>query len=327
MAALPFVLGALATFAGSGLSKAFWQNEKRDFEASERDRQRADLLDIFGNQDITTEQGRFGVAQGLLQNPEFVNVGANLLGQASQQQGANQRQTSQNEAALLRQQVAGAQAMDRQNQQQQFELQQRRDLLLEQQAIAGSNGRLTAKGPGGVALGVGRGYDWGIHEAIGIPGTQVHNDAQSEIDSLMTAHREMTDLITSFEKHGFESVGAESGAQSVRYGSILAAMGKLREMGVIDQKEYERLQDQLPNPGEANLFTSNSSALASYNQMLDQINVRLTAAQDKYRNWPKMDFSDPKSRVEAQAEIDAGRVDPATNLPQNFHLFLPVDEG
>jgi hypothetical protein len=49
---------------------------------------------------------------------------------------------------------------------------------------------------------------------------------------------------------GSETFGPDAASMAGKRGSILAAMGQMREMGVLDANEYKRLTEQLPETGE-----------------------------------------------------------------------------
>lgn len=321
MAVLPFVLGAIATHVGAGLSKQFWLDEKRDFEASERDRQSQDLIDLMMPHDLQSEEGRFGAAQSLLQNVETADLGATMLGQNVQQQGAFDRQVLSGDQAMNRQLVQGAQAMDRQRQQQQFQLQQLRD----QQAVAAAtqqidpatgapSGRYLPEGPGGIKLGTGMMWDTQLQRAVAAPGTDKFRTAQNDFDQISTMVGNMRDLRDAFEAEGFETggIGSDnelSGKQAQRFRALLAAVAKVDNKGVLQQGELEQLLKDMPDPTSTGITSSNTKTLASYDQILEQLEVMEQSVRDQYEGW-QINRMDPAKRLLARRQAEEGLTPP-----------------
>jgi hypothetical protein len=67
---------------------------------------------------------------------------------------------------------------------------------------------------------------------------------------------------------GSEMFGQRAAQYSVLRGQLISDLGKLREQGVLDQKEYDRLSDQVGDPTTlGSYFTRNSTMGAGYEEM------------------------------------------------------------
>lgn len=130
-------------------------------------------------------------------------------------------------------------------------------------------------GPGGAAV------------AAPIPGTTDWSNGVAKAESLQSADTrvgQMLDMLSGVEKTteagnkvrtegmGTELWGQNAAKYSVLRGQIISDLGKQREMGVLDQKEYDRLVDQLPDPTSmGSLLTRNSTMQAGYQELRKQM--------------------------------------------------------
>jgi hypothetical protein len=236
-------------------------------------------------QSIQSKQWEKGQQQ---QQQQFETTDARLVDQFGQtkdwqQQEANRTQA--NWAAQFEQQ--------RQQQAQQARIEAAR-LALSQQSAAGEAKEREWRMAGGGAAGKAPPM-WGVVDTASgkslmpSPGTEpfakakesegVLTNAISTIDSLMDDYlgKEVTNKITGLPERrdgmGSESWGPGYTQMNSKRGSIIAALGSAREMGVLDKNEYERLTKQLPEVDE--WFRGNKSFETAYKGVRDEFDRKL----------------------------------------------------
>ena len=71
---------------------------------------------------------------------------------------------------------------------------------------------------------------------------------------------------------GTETHGEDAQRLASKRGAIIAEIAKLRDMGVLDKNEYERLDDQLPDPsGWTSILKNSKNAAIAYEQLQQEI--------------------------------------------------------
>jgi hypothetical protein len=81
---------------------------------------------------------------------------------------------------------------------------------------------------------------------------------------------------------GSEQWGPGRAQMEAKRGSIIAQMGAMRDMGVLQKEEYERLANALPTPDK--IFTSDKSVQAAYSGLRDEFGRKLER-QRKANPW------------------------------------------
>jgi hypothetical protein len=239
-------------------------------------------------QSIQSKQWKAGQDQ---QQSQFDTTDARLTDQFSQTKDWQKQEADRAQANWTKQfeQQAQQQAMQRQMEGARLALSQRnaageqaeREWRMKGGAAGGEAGKLPA-GYGVVDTASGR-------SLMPMPGTENFGKAKAAegaltntigvIDSLMDDYlgKEVTNKLTGKPERrdgmGSELWGPGYTQMNSKRGSIIAALGTAREMGVLDKNEYERLTKQLPEVDE--ITRSDKSFAAAYKGVRDEFARKL----------------------------------------------------
>lgn len=138
------------------------------------------------------------------------------------------------------------------------------------------------------------------------PGSEPYIKAQTILETNESAITLIDDQIESIKASGSELVGPESKRQGINYRNIVAAIGELQNLGVLQEAEAERLEDSLPDPSSiTGATTSNESMIAAYQQLQASFQKKLAYANQKYSAWglgSMLSQATPQQMREAELE-------------------------
>lgn len=205
-------------------------------------------------------------------------------------------------AGTQRKFVSGENQLDRQS---------REDIaaarILADLGVAGANGLPPGTEQGAIPSGYSRSVIDGQTVDVPNPGTNDYDKRVSELQTLETAVRDIDEMMTLLNQSGTEFFGAESGKQAVTYGQIISHIAKLRDLGVLQQGEAERLEEQLTDPsGLSGAVTRNETIRAQYNQLLKFFQHKLKDANQRYQYMgigSQLDKTTPSQLREEQERI------------------------
>jgi len=81
-----------------------------------------------------------------------------------------------------------------------------------------------------------------------VPGTPGWMDFQTKVSGVNGMAQTMNAYKQAIDQYGTDAYGQGAVQLANTRGAVISTMGALREMGVLDQKEYDRLTTQLPDP-------------------------------------------------------------------------------
>lgn len=150
------------------------------------------------------------------------------------------------------------------------------------------------------------------------PGTKQYQDAQAEIGTYEQAVTNLDDMIGLLEDVGDEQIGPKSGQMGILYGDVVAGIAKLRDLGVLQEGEAERLEEQLADPTSwTSTLRNEDTMIAQYRQVLKQMQAKLRLANQKYSLWglgSELETATPTQIQELQAEQAAREAAEAQGL-------------
>jgi hypothetical protein len=123
-----------------------------------------------------------------------------------------------------------------------------------------------------------------------LPGTAPYNSAVEHIQSSENAVKLIDEQIRSisgeFGGAGSELWGEESKRQGLRYRQITSMIGRLQNLGVLQEAEAKRLEDSLPDPSSiTGALTSRDSMVAAYEELEKLFQNELINANQTYSRW------------------------------------------
>ena len=143
---------------------------------------------------------------------------------------------------------------------------------------------------------------------IPLPGSKAYRDAEQVLGSLETNIGDIDQMIDLIDKHGSESFGPVHGQMQLLYGQVTAGIAKLRDLGVLQEGEAKRLEEQLTNPASiGGAMTSTDTMKAQYEELLRQYQTRLKTRNQMYQYMglgSQLSQSTPAQIREHQAELE-----------------------
>ncbi len=119
------------------------------------------------------------------------------------------------------------------------------------------------------------------------PGSDDYRNAQKELSTGNEAIIAIDEQIQSIKDSGTNVVGEDAATQNARYGRIISAIAAMRELGVIQKDEAERLEESIPNPADvwSHVARNDSSIIAAYEELQHQFQSNLKTANQMYSHW------------------------------------------
>jgi hypothetical protein len=106
-------------------------------------------------------------------------------------------------------------------------------------------------------------------------GSKGYEERAGALDSLALMATQTDRMIKILQQNKHGVTGTAEGEVQTLYSDIVSQMGKLRELGTLQQGDLEFIQRALPNPSEIkNLATSDPRMIASFQELLKQIDQR-----------------------------------------------------
>lgn len=118
------------------------------------------------------------------------------------------------------------------------------------------------------------------------PGSKPYNEAVEEISTFEQSLRDIDLQIQSIKETSSNALGTDAASQNARYGSIVSSIAALRNLGVIQKDEAERLEGAIPNPADlTSHMRLDSSMIAAYEELGRQFQTKLKTSNQKYSHW------------------------------------------